>query len=114
MKIYNQFNILFTFIVNMPKRVKITLYTILILAIIAVVWLMFWQTNLKTQVSTDTDSEILIEQDTPKDNPNTVDLEPQNNTFEDDVMKDLEWFFNNNNWYEDVEWEYWFTNPENE
>ena len=114
MKIYNQFNILFTFIVNMPKRVKITLYTILILAIIAVVWLMFWQTNIKTQVSTDTDSEILIEQEISENNWNTVDLEPQNNTFEDDVMKDLEWFFNNNNWYEDVEWEYWFTNPENE
>ena len=75
---------------------------------------MFWQTNLKTQVSTDTDSEILIEQDTPKDNPNTVDLEPQNNTFEDDVMKDLEWFFNDNNGYEDVEWEFWFTNLEAE
>lgn len=75
---------------------------------------MFWQTNIKTQVSTDTDSEILIEQEISENNWNTVDLEPQNNTFEDDVMKDLEWFFNNNNWYEDVEWEYWFTNPENE
>ena len=75
---------------------------------------MFWQTNIKTQVSTDTDSEILIEQEISENNWNTVDLEPQNNTFKDDVMKDLEWFFNNNNWYEDVEWEYWFTNPENE
>jgi hypothetical protein len=75
---------------------------------------MFWQTNLKTQISTDTDSEILIEQELSENNWNTVDLEPQNNTFEDDVMKDLEWFFNNNNWYEDVEWEYWFTNPEDE
>lgn len=114
MKIYNQFNILFTFIVNMPKRVKITLYTILILAIIAVVWLMFWQTNLKIQAPTDTDSEILIEKEISENNWNTIDLESQNNTFEDDVMKDLEWFFNNNNWYEDVEWEYWFTNPEDE
>lgn len=35
-------------------------------------------------------------------------------TFEEDVMKDLEWFFGNNNWYEDVEWEFWFTEPENE
>ena len=75
---------------------------------------MFWQTNIKTQVSTDTDSEILIEQEISENNWNTVDLEPQNNTFKDDVMKDLEWFFNNNNWYEDVEWEYWFTNPEDE
>ena len=75
---------------------------------------MFWQTNLKIQAPTDTDSEILIEQEISENNWNTIDLEPQNNTFEDDVMKDLEWFFNNNNWYEDVEWEYWFTNPEDE
>lgn len=97
----------------MPKRIKITLYVILILAIIAVVWLMFWQTNLKTQTPTDTDIEILTWNDIV-DNWNTIDLEPQNSTFEDDVMKDLEWFFNDNNGYEDVEWEFWFTNPENE
>jgi hypothetical protein len=29
-------------------------------------------------------------------------------------MKDLEGFFNDNRGYEDVQWEYWFTNPENE
>lgn len=75
---------------------------------------MFWQTNLKTQISTDTDTETLIEENTLENSPNTIDLEPQNNTFEDDVMKDLEWFFNDNNGYEDVEWEYWFTNPEDE
>jgi len=35
-------------------------------------------------------------------------------TFEEDVMKDLEWFFGDSNGYEDVQWEFWFTNPENE
>ena len=115
MKIYNQFNILFTFIVNMPKRVKITLYTILILAIIAVVRLMFWQTNLKTETPANLDTEeTLTEQESLENNWDTIDLEAQNNTFEDDVMKDLEWFFNDNNGYEDVEWEYWFTNTEDE
>ena len=34
--------------------------------------------------------------------------------FEEDVMKDLEWFFGNNNGYENVEWEYWFTSTEAE
>lgn len=97
----------------MPKRAKITLYVILVLAIIAVIWLMFWQTNLKTQTPIDTNTEILTWEDIT-DEPDTIDLESQDNAFEDDVMKDLEWFFNDNNGYEDVEWEYWFTNPENE
>jgi hypothetical protein len=44
--------------------------------------------------------------------PETVDNETP--TFEEDVMKDLEWFFGNNNGYEDIQWEYWFTSPENE
>ncbi len=96
----------------MPKRVKITLYVILILAIIAVVWLMFWQTNLK-QTPTDTNTEILTWKEVIE-SWDSVDLELQNPTFEDDVMKDLEGFFNDNRGYEDVQWEYWFTNPENE
>ena len=44
--------------------------------------------------------------------PETVDNETP--TFEEDVMKDLESFFGNNNWYEDVQWEYWFINAEAE
>ena len=99
----------------MPKRIKITLYVILILAIIAVIRLMFWQTNLKTETPVNSDTEeILTEQESSENNWGAISLEPQNNTFEDDVMKDLEWFFNDNNGYEDVEWEFWFTNLEAE
>ena len=91
----------------MPKRIKITLYIILVLAIIAVVRLMFWQTNLKTETPVNLDTEeILTEQESIENNWDTISLEPQNNTFEDDVMKDLEGFFNDNNGYEDVQWEY--------
>ena len=76
---------------------------------------MFWQTNLKTETPANLDTEeTLTEQESLENNWDTIDLEAQNNTFEDDVMKDLEWFFNDNNGYEDVEWEYWFTNPEDE
>lgn len=99
----------------MPKRIKITLYIILILVIIVVFWLMFWQTNLKTETPVNLDTEeILTGQEIIETNWDAIDLEPQNNTFEDDVMKDLEWFFNDNNGYEDVEWEFWFTNLEAE
>jgi len=58
----------------------------------------------------DTD-ETLIEEEMAEDTPTTYE---QKDTFEEDVMKDLEWFFWNNNGYENVEWEFWFTNPENE
>ena len=96
----------------MPKRVKITLYVILILVIIAVVWLMFWQTNLK-EAPSDTNTEALTWEEV-MENWNTIELKLENSTFEEDVMKDLEWFFNDNNGYEEVQWEYWFTSPENE
>ena len=99
----------------MPKRVKITLYVILVLAIIAIVWLMLWNINTQPaepivpEVENLTWTEI-----TNDDNWNTVDIVSQTANFEDDVMKDLEWFFNNNNWYEDVQWEFWFTSSVNE
>lgn len=73
---------------------------------------MFWKTGTKPETPTDTNIEIstweeIIDND---DNSNTLNLE--NDTFEDDVIKDLEWLFNDNNGYEDVQWEYWFTNAE--
>jgi hypothetical protein len=95
----------------MSKWWKITLYVILILAIIAVVWLMFWNTNPNVEIQNDTDIETLTWENVEVI-PETVDNETP--TFEEDVMKDLEWFFGNNNGYEDVQWEYWFTSPENE
>ena len=90
---------------------KITLYVILILAIIAVVWLMFWNTNPNVKIQDNIDIETLTWENIEAI-PETANNETQ--TFEEDVMKDLEWFFGNNNGYEDVQWEYWFTSPENE
>ena len=98
----------------MPKRIKITLYVILILVIIAVVWLMFWNTNFKAWTSTNKDIEISTWNDVVDLEEPDFTIDTESSTFEDDVMKDLEWFFNDNKGYEDVQWEYWFTNPENE
>ena len=70
---------------------------------------MLW--NIKTNTTKIDNSN--IENITWKDideNENTLDIE--DSTFEEDVMKDLEWFFGNNNWYENVEWEYWFIDTE--
>lgn len=89
----------------MQKRIKVTLYIILILAIIAVVWLMFW--NSKPIIGTPENTEIFVEKN---DNENINNSETKN--FEEDVMKDLELFFNDSNGYENIEWDYWFTNAE--
>ena len=93
----------------MKKRVKITLYCIIAITIIFVVRLMLW--NIKTNTTKIDNSN--IENTTWKNvekNENTLNIE--DSTFEEDVMKDLEWFFGNNNWYENVEWEYWFIDTE--
>ena len=93
----------------MPKRIKIILYVILILAIIAVVWLMAWNRDINTEIATDIETltwENVVEI--------TENIDTQDPTFEEDVMNDLEWFFGANNWYEDVEWEFWFNTPEDE
>lgn len=70
---------------------------------------MFW--SLKPFSKTTVDTQTPVEENV---NENTNNSGTKTNTFEEDVMKDLEWFFNDNNGYEDVQWEYWFTNPEDE
>lgn len=94
----------------MSKWWKIVFYLILILAIIVVIWLMFWNTNPNVEIPSKTNNKVLTWEENT-DTWNTTNYE-NTNTFEEDVIKDLEWFFNSNNWYEDVEWEFWFTNPE--
>ena len=71
---------------------------------------MFWNNKPAPEAPIDIQAPT-IEENTDE---NTNELEIETNTFEEDVMKDLEWFFGNTNGYENVEWEYWFTNPENE
>ena len=95
----------------MNKRWKSALYVALIIAVVAVIWLMFGNTNPNIETP-DEDNEVLTWEEVADSWTTTFTYE-NTNTFEEDVMKDLEWFFGNNNWYEDVEWEYWFTSPEN-
>ncbi len=97
----------------MNKRWKIALYTVLVLAIIAVIWLMFGNTNPNVETPDYENTDTPIEEETVDTWNNTINYE-NTNTFEEDVMKDLEWFFGTNNGYEDIEWEYWFTSDEAE
>jgi flagellar basal body-associated protein FliL len=97
----------------MNKWWKITLYVVLVLTIIAVVRLMFWNTNPNVEIQNDTDIDTnALTWENAEDITGNINAETP--SFEEDVMKDLEWFFGTNNGYEDVQWEYWFTSPENE
>ena len=74
---------------------------------------MFWKTGTNTETPTNRNiEEISTWEEIANNDDNTINLEVQSDTFEDDVIKDLEWLFNDNNGYEDVEWEFWFTNAE--
>jgi hypothetical protein len=72
---------------------------------------MFGNTNPDVETPDYEDTETPVEEETVDTWNNTVSYE-NTDTFEEDVMKDLEWFFWNNNGYEDVQWEYWFTSTE--
>ena len=96
----------------MKKRLKITLYCLFAIAIILVVRLMLWNIKTNTESINNTNTENTTWENIDE-NQNTLN-NTEDSTFEEDVMKDLEWFFNNNNWYEDVEWEYWFINADEE
>ena len=97
----------------MNKWWKITLYVVLVLTIIAVVRLMFWNTNPNVEIQNDTDIDTnALTWENAEDITGNINAETP--SFEEDVMKDLEWFFGTNNGYEDVQWEYWFTSPEKE
>ena len=75
---------------------------------------MFGNTNSKVEISTGEDTEVLTWEEVKDTWTNNTINYGNTDTFEEDVMKDLEWFFWNNNWYEDVQWEYWFTSTANE
>ena len=87
----------------MKKRLKIILYCLFAIAIILVVRLMLWNIKTNTESVNNTNTENTTWENIDE-NQNTLN-NTEDSTFEEDVMKDLEWFFNNNNWYEDVEWE---------
>ena len=98
----------------MNKWWKYALYITLILLLALVIRLMFGNTNPKVEISNGEDTEVLTWEEVKEIWTNNTVNYKSTDTFEEDVMKDLEWFFGNNNWYEDVQWEYWFTSTANE
>jgi hypothetical protein len=93
----------------MKKRLKAILLLILVLVIWVVLYLSFgwWRRNDNIEVPSTPDVDLDVVEPTEP-----IKLEEEEWNFEEDVMKDLEWFFNNTNWYENIEGEYWFTDAE--
>ena len=98
----------------MDKYLKISLYILLIIAIVVVALLMLGNTkpinlepNLNPEILPEVNEEII-----PVDSE-TINKE-DTSSFEEDVMKDLESFFGNTNWYENIGWDFWFTDAEAE
>ena len=93
----------------MKKRLKVVLLLILLLVVWVVAYLSFgWRRNdnIKNEPVTPEDTTEIWDVDEP------ISLEDEEWDFEEDVMKDLEWFFNSTNWYENIEGEYGFTDAD--
>ena len=93
----------------MKKRLKVVLLLILLLVVWVVLYLsLWWRRNDKVKEEPAT-PEVITE---TWDVIEPISLEEEEWDFEEDVMKDLEWFFNSTNWYENIQGEYWFTDAE--
>lgn len=93
----------------MKKRLKVVILLILLLIVWAVAYLSFWGRR-NDNVKNETPTPEVIEE--TWEESEVISLEEEEWDFEEDVMKDLEWFFNSTNWYENIQGEYWFTDAE--
>ena len=95
----------------MNKWLKSILYIVLILAIIAVIYLMFWNRKINDGDSIDNTTQTEENVETTNEN-NLENTAIENNNNEEDIIKDLESFFGNDNWYENIGWDFGFINTE--
>jgi FtsZ-interacting cell division protein ZipA len=95
----------------MNKWLKSILYIVLILAIITVIYLMFWNRKINDGDSIDNTTQTEENVETTNEN-NLANTAIENNNNEEDIIKDLESFFGNDNWYENIGWDFGFINTE--
>ena len=95
----------------MNKWLKSILYIVLILAIITVIYLMFWNRKINDGDSIDNTTQTEENVETTNEN-NLENTAIENNNNEEDIIKDLESFFGNDNWYENIGWDFGFINTE--
>ena len=98
----------------MKKEVKIILYCVLGVILIVVLCLMIWWRKhdaWEPDVIPTVTPELIWQE--INGNNDTSDEVINNSNSEQDILNDLEALFNNNNWYENVEWDFWFISSDN-
>jgi len=97
----------------MNKYLKIGFYVLLVIAI-TIVALSMLGTKKSVNLETGLNPEYLPSETKEEAEPQAEEpvIEESTPTFEEDVMQDLESFFGKSNWYENVWWEFGFTNGE--
>ena len=98
----------------MNKYLKFGFYILLVIAITIVALLMLGTQKPVVNLETGLNPGYLPSEAKEEVEPQAeeVVIETSTPTFEEDVMKDLESFFGNSNGYENVWWDFWFTNEE--
>jgi len=94
----------------MKKELKIILYCVLAIILIVVCCLVLWQSK---NEAWEPDEATALEEVAESDNREAPNIQQPTQDFEQDVMNDLESFFNDNNGYENIQWEFWFINSDN-
>jgi len=94
---------------SMNKKIKIVLYCILGIILIIAIFLMLWKST-NDAGEPDTTPETIIWEDLVEIQNDYPEDTQRTQSFEEDVMNDLENLFNNSNGYENIGWEFWFTN----
>lgn len=89
----------------MKKELKIILCCIIALVAILVWFFIFWFPHNEVGEPNIYDEVIIWSEEESAENVPA---------FEQDVMNDLESYFNTNNGYEEIEWEFWFIDTDNE
>ena len=72
---------------------------------------MFWNRKINDGDSIDNTTQTEENVETTNEN-NLENTAIENNNNEEDIIKDLESFFGNDNWYENIGWDFGFINTE--
>ena len=97
---------------KMKKELKIVLWCVLAIILIVLLFVFLWTGKNKVWEPNETETEILTWEETQI--PDETQQDQKNSNSEQDILNDLSAFFSNSNWYEDIEWEFWFIGWDNE
>ena len=96
----------------MKKELKIVLWCVLAIILIVLLFVFLWTGKNQVWEPNETETEILTWEETQI--PDETQQDQKDSNSEQDILNDLSALFSNSNWYEDIEWEFWFIGWDNE